>query len=85
MGRDGRARRRPKAPTFNPPPAMIFATKTNPRTKFNRWISHNPVVPFELDAPKRPAVFTPRNRIKALTEIPMAEVYVMQLPTRPAA
>ncbi len=64
---------------------MIFTTKTNPRRKFNRWVEQNPVVPFQLDAPRRPAVFTPRNRIKALTESNVADIYVMQLPTRPAA
>ena len=64
---------------------MIVATKNNPRAKFDRWISNNPVVPFELDAPRRPAVFTPRNRIKALTEPKLAEIYVLQMPTRPAA
>ncbi len=64
---------------------MIFATKTNPRTKFNRWLNNNPVIPFELEAPKRPAVFTPRNRVKALTESPVADIYVLQTPTRPAA
>ena len=64
---------------------MMLQTKTNARAKFNRWVNANPVIPFQLDEPKRPAVFTPRNRIKALCDQPLADVYVMQLPTRPAA
>ncbi|WP_221028780.1 hypothetical protein [Actomonas aquatica] len=64
---------------------MMILSKNNPRTKFNRWIQENPVVPFQLDAPKRPAVFHNRNRVKALTEESVADIYVLNRPTRPAA
>lgn len=67
---------------------MMFTTETNPRTKFNKWLKQNPPVPFELDEPKRPAAFQTRNRLKAITgntESEVAEVYVLTLPTRPAA
>lgn len=85
MGRDGRAIDHQQTAASQRFPLMIFTTQTNPRAKFNRWVEANPVVPFSLDEPKRPAIFTPRNRVRALTEAAVAEVYVMQLPTRPAA
>ena len=64
---------------------MIFTTDTNPRTKFNTWLQQNPPLTFVLDEPKRPSAFAHPYRLKALTEPAVAEVYVLQLPTRPAA
>lgn len=64
---------------------MIATRERNPRAKFNRWLENNPPLAFALDEPKRPSIFTPRNRLKAITEPAIAEIYVLQLPTRPAA
>ena len=70
---------------FQPLPIMHVNLETNARYKFNLWLEEQPAMSIALEEPLRPASFNGRNRVKAITEPALAEVYVLQTPDRPAA